>query len=98
MPRAVPRFFYAFWFGDRVFYPRPIYLSFQTHVFKMLSVRQFHGPCLRINLESSASRRFSALPPASAAVAPAFSFPSCLPVASLKFSRCVLLPLPVVPF
>ena len=95
MPRAVPRFFYAFWFGDRAFYPRPIYLSLQKHVLKMLRVRQFHGPCLHINLEPSASQRFSALPPASAAVAPALtiSFPACSSGVTLTFA---LEPLPVV--
>ena len=95
MPRAVPRFFYAFWFGDRAFYPRPIYLSLQKHVLKMLRIRQFHGPCLHINLEPSASQRFSALPPASAAVAPALtsSFPACSSGVTLTFA---LEPLPVV--
>src|SRR5918911_682824 len=92
---AVPRLFYAFWFGDRAFYPRPLYLSLQKHVLKMLRVRQFHRPCLHINLEPSASQRFSALPPASAAVAPALtiSFPACSSGVSLTFA---LESLPVV--
>src|SRR6266576_89508 len=95
MPRAVPRFFYAVRFGERAFYPRPIYLSLQKHVLKMLRGRQFHVPCLHINLEPSASQRFSALPPASAAVAPAskISFPACSPGVTLTIA---LEPLPVV--
>src|SRR5882724_5788727 len=95
MPRAVPRFFYAFWFRDRAFYPQPIYLSLQKHVLKMLRVRQFHRPCLHINLEPSASQRFSAPLPASVAVdrALTISFRACSSGVTLTFA---LEPLPVV--
>src|SRR5712691_6074382 len=66
----------------------------------MLRIRQFHGACLRIPLEPSASPWLTALPLALVAAVSAWAtaFPSCFSVVIVKLSCCVLRSLPVAPF